>query len=209
MGVFLYAADWRSLDYERAYDACSEDRRRKTDRLARPEDKCRSVAAERLLAAACRAAGFGEPPLCFSQGEHGKPAFAGQGPCFNLSHAGDFVLCAVSDGAVGCDIETVRPIDRAVADRFFHPDEIALLGAAPPDEQTALFYRLWTRKESYLKATGEGMSRPLSSFAVLPVPRLPDGGHWYFKEFSWDGYAVSLCSASDPAATRLEILKIR
>ena len=87
---------------------------------------------------------------------------------FNLSHAGTRALLAVSIGRdVGVDIERERPIDvLAVARRYFARDEYRALVALPEDLRVRAFYRVWTRKESYIKARGDGLSASLSSFVV-------------------------------------------
>lgn len=53
-----------------------------------------------------------------------------------------------------------------MAKRFFAADEYAELIQLPNDQQTQAFYRIWTRKEAFIKAIGEGLSHPLDSFSV-------------------------------------------
>ena len=80
-----------------------------------------------------------------------------------------YVVCsAVSDHDVGVDCETVREIDyEALSKRFFtQPEYERIKGAADPADE---FFRIWTKKESYVKFTGEGFSRPLSSFDVADI----------------------------------------
>ena len=106
--------------------------------------------------------------LQFSYGEKGKPYLQGEGmPFFNCSHAGDLVLCAVSDREIGCDIEVCGKSGAKIAKRFFQPAEQQWIQAADPKEQPGIFCELWTRKESFLKACGQGLSLPMNSFSVL------------------------------------------
>jgi len=102
----------------------------------------------------------------FRVGPNGKPALAdtAEDVRFNLSHAGDYALIAVTLGRdVGVDIEQVRPIDVAtLAKRFFSPLEARKLLALPHEA----FFRCWTRKESYIKALGTGLSFALDRFSV-------------------------------------------
>ena len=67
---------------------------------------------------------------------------------------------------VGVDVEEARPGREflSIAESFFAPDEVAVFQRLPTSEQTAAFYRAWTRKEAYLKAIGTGLS--FSSTAV-------------------------------------------
>src|SRR5688572_20859640 len=87
---------------------------------------------------------------------------------FNLSHAGERALIAVSLGReVGVDIEEVRPIESlTLADRFFAPAEFRAIEALSPAARTDAFFRCWTRKEAFIKAHGAGLSAPLDSFEV-------------------------------------------
>lgn len=103
-----------------------------------------------------------------------KPRLDGAYPIeFNLTHSGDHALVAVSRGpAVGIDVEQVKTdFDlRALAARFFSRYESASLFQLPPDAQVEAFFRIWTRKEAFLKARGDGLSLPLAEFDVSLEP---------------------------------------
>ena len=92
---------------------------------------------------------------------------------FNLSHTRGMVSCAMGSGhALGVDVETCeaeRPLAE-MAERFFAPPEVALVRAARPDGLASVFYRLWTLKEAYIKATGRGLAEPLDRFAFSLDP---------------------------------------
>ena len=104
----------------------------------------------------------------FIRGAHGKPYIKERKDIFfNVSHSGEYVLCAFSDTPVGVDIEKKGKLRLAVAHRFFHAEEIRQLEDIWEEEkQVELFYRLWSVKESFLKYTGEGLSASLSAFRV-------------------------------------------
>ena len=108
---------------------------------------------------------------------HGKPEL--DPPCgvfFNASHSdGLAIIAVVSERLVGVDIERVRPLPDAleVADGFFSCGEIDLLRATPEDSRAEAFLTIWTRKESYVKAVGAGLSVPFDRF---DVSTLDDGG---------------------------------
>lgn len=79
---------------------------------------------------------------------------------FNVSHSGGVALYAIAlNRRVGIDLEELRPMPNAaqLAQRFFTKKEYAQLLAQPPEQQELAFFRGWTRKEAYLKATGEGL----------------------------------------------------
>ncbi|MGP3698988.1 4'-phosphopantetheinyl transferase family protein [Rhodobacter sp. NSM] len=109
--------------------------------------------------------------IAFRYNRFGRPGLPG-GPSFNLSHCGAraaLVLCPTA--AVGVDIETIRPIERAVATRFFAPAELRDLEALSGAAWDEAFFRLWTRKEAFLKAVGTGLDTPLASFEVTADDR--------------------------------------
>ncbi|MBK3496766.1 4'-phosphopantetheinyl transferase superfamily protein [Viridibacillus sp. YIM B01967] len=97
---------------------------------------------------------------------YGKPFLSGY-PSFqyNISHSGEYVVCAVHDEEVGVDIEKVGPFDLQLAMGFFTEEEYRDLLNAKEDGIHA-FYDIWTLKESYIKAIGKGLSFPLNSFNV-------------------------------------------
>jgi 4'-phosphopantetheinyl transferase len=107
--------------------------------------------------------------LLFQYTSHGKPFIERCGIEFNLSHSGDWVLFAFSSSAeIGVDIEHTRPMPdmRDVAKQNFAAAEFAHWEATPEQDRPDAFYRCWTRKESFIKAIGEGLSCPLDSFEV-------------------------------------------
>jgi 4'-phosphopantetheinyl transferase len=107
--------------------------------------------------------------LRFEYGPHGKPALPGAIE-FSLSHAGDLLAVAVGvDRAVGVDVEksASSPDILALARRYFCPDEYRWLLAREGADQTDQFFRIWTRKEAYLKARGVGIGAISSCPSVL------------------------------------------
>jgi len=92
---------------------------------------------------------------------------------FNLSHSEDTALYAFARGRqVGVDLEMIRPspAHRAIARRFFAPEEVQRLETAPPDEFTAAFVACWVRKEACLKAVGAGLALPMREVVVPARP---------------------------------------
>jgi 4'-phosphopantetheinyl transferase len=121
--------------------------------------------------------------LQFSYEPRGKPGLTdscgGEGLRFNLSHSQDLALFAVTcDRAIGIDLEQIRPLSdtEQLAQRFFSPREYAAICASPPPQKQATFFRYWTCKEAYLKATGEGIAR-LKQIEVVLAPEASPSLH--------------------------------
>jgi 4'-phosphopantetheinyl transferase len=95
---------------------------------------------------------------------------------FNVSHSNGIVLFAVTrDCEIGVDLEQTRGIPEMleIAQQFFCPGETSKLRSLPVHQRERAFYQCWTRKEAYIKATGEGLSIPLNSFQVTLGPDDP------------------------------------
>ncbi len=109
----------------------------------------------------------------FDYGRYGKPGMAGLE--FNLSHSADLALLAVSrDRPVGIDLEWLKPVDdlEKLTARFFTAGEHQRIIQVPAADRPLAFFRTWTAKEAYLKATGEGIGQ-LKSLEVWVQPRQP------------------------------------
>lgn len=111
-------------------------------------------------------------PCLHCGGPHGKPVLEGEPGerlAFNLTHSHDVAAVAVTAGVeVGLDVErrdAARDLDR-LARATLAPDEQERLDALPPAERARAFFDAWTRKEALLKATGEGIFRPLREVRV-------------------------------------------
>ncbi|WP_182300400.1 4'-phosphopantetheinyl transferase family protein [Cohnella cholangitidis] len=86
---------------------------------------------------------------------------------FNLSHAEDYVTCIFDSSEIGIDIEYMRDFEySSIANRYFTRNENAFVSEQGDENKLTAFYRIWTQKESYLKATGSGLSTPLDSFEI-------------------------------------------
>ena len=159
--------------------AClAADEQRRAERFAREMDRRRFIvshAAQRTILA--QHLGIAPVDVTLTCRLGGKPELAtstGKLPLrFNLSHSGELALVALTlEQEVGVDVEHVRPsIDASgIVERFFAAGERAVWRTLPEHEQTAAFFRCWTRKEAYLKARGIGLSSGLDRFEVSFAP---------------------------------------
>jgi len=95
---------------------------------------------------------------------------------FNLAHSHNLALYAITrHQELGVDIEAIRPMDdkEQMAQRFFSAAEYTTLVSLPEEQKLVGFFNCWTRKEAFLKATGEGLTRPLDQFNVSLTPGVP------------------------------------
>jgi 4'-phosphopantetheinyl transferase len=167
-------------------------------RFAFAETRLAFIAAHALTRAALAAAtGAGVAEFGFAAAPHGKPeALLGGvavGVAFNLSHTDGAVGVAVAAERLplGFDLEPLaRRAPLEVAHRFFTAGEIAWLDALPSARRGEGFFRLWTLKEAFIKATGKGLTQDLSSFwfafdppAIRFAPEVGERGEdWHFAQ---------------------------
>lgn len=155
----------------------SSEEAARAKRFLQPGHGNRFVAARgrlrQLLGASC---GCDAAAISFDVAAHGKPTLCTAGGTiepihFNLTHSGDVGAVALCRSAeVGIDIERIRTVGERLARRYFADPEVAALDALPEPERLPAFFRCWTRKEAFLKATGEGIRRGLDSFVVTVRP---------------------------------------
>ncbi len=188
------------------------EERARADRFVFAEHRMRFVVAHgllRSLLAAYRNAAPGA--LRFDEGPYGKPSLAGgAGPRFSLSHSEDGIAVALArDADVGVDIERMRAMkDRDdLVGRFFSDGEKDAYFALPLARREQAFFRLWTRKEAFVKGIGLGFSRPLGSFTVnAEVPARIDAAEaapWCLHHLSpGDGFVGALAVGAASSSLR-------
>ncbi len=181
----LYLADIRQLMQHEA-DALAlltPERRAEAARIKPEQDRLHCIAAGLLLR---RVLGVtADEDVC--RNAYGRPELAGEGPCFNLSHGGNYAVLAVFRSPVGVDIEPIgEKIPIAIPRRYLQPDELAWLERETTPER---FAWLWTRLESALKADGRGFGLERRDFSVLN-----SGMPWRLETFLHDGHCIS-CAA--------------
>ncbi len=137
--------------------------------------------------------GVRERELEIAIGAHRKPYVVGHTDIqFNLSHSGDYVLAVLAPVEVGCDIQRIEENERQeqITARFFTAEEQAAYASGVG------FYRIWARKESWIKCDGSGMTQDLRDFSVVADGRCSSqiaGRH--FAEVRLDGYELAVCYA--------------
>jgi 4'-phosphopantetheinyl transferase len=161
-------------------------------RFRADKDRDLYIAAHALTRALL--AHIGEKPAAawqFAETEKGKPEII-DNECnleFSLSHTAGLVVCAASHFPVGIDTESRdrKKVQADMARTILAPSELALLTAYPFDRQSEVILQLWTLREAYVKATGQGISFPREDFAFTldpPVIHFVDKNLWVDWQFS-------------------------
>jgi 4'-phosphopantetheinyl transferase len=213
--VQLWRVDLEAIRADEALwqEILSSDEKNRAARFHFPADRQRFVAARAHLRKILAAYLDLDPTsLNFSYSTKDKPlltgAHAASGISFNVSHSGGIALYAFNlRREVGVDVEQIRrDFDvEPLARRFFSAREWEQLAAWPKLERVDAFFRCWTRKEAYIKATGDGLSLPLSQFdvsldagetiALLATrPDAEEAERWSLREVpGGEGYCAALC----------------
>jgi len=212
---------WLSAEEQRRADAFQSENHRRDYQLAHAALRwvlggCLGMTAAQVQ---FQAGSFGGNGMYGKSAERIKPALAlhaGQGLRFNLSHTRHAALIAVAVGLeVGIDIEWERPLDdlSEMARSVMSDQELHRWAAIRLEDQQRAFYRVWTRKEAYLKAIGLGLYRNLQDVTVpvtadflgdalgseqnvqdVSADEETNEGPWRVRDVSVDeGYSAAIC----------------
>jgi 4'-phosphopantetheinyl transferase len=123
-----------------------------------------------------------------------KRPFVEGGLDFNISHAGELVVCVMSDTTrVGIDIEKIVPLELAAYRQQMTSTEWADISGA--DDPICAFYHYWTRKEAAIKADGRGMGIPLQEVRLCGDSAWIEGQEWHLQPLPVAaGYACCLAT---------------
>lgn len=160
----------------------NESQKEKAMKYKNEIDQIRSLASSYLVNS------LSNEPLLFN--DMGKPFFE-NGPYFNISHSGKYIVMAVSNKEVGVDIEENVEKNMSSLIRIFNEAEAKMI------KEHADFYYLWCAKESLIKCIGSSISH------VKEIPSLPlnglktyKGNDYQSKTFVYDKHIVSITRES-------------
>lgn len=192
----LFITDTEKIDLRYA-GLLEDERQKKVQRLRLVDDKKRCIAAGLLLRHFfCN--------LQIVKNKNGKP-YVKNGQFFNISHSGEYVLFALSDSEVGCDIERVHYADsEKIGKTVFIENEMKLLLSSK--DRLGVFFDLWTKKESLLKCMGEGFHRSAKSVDVCSDVFEEKGKSYFLKTWNFSDYTVSVCSLKDDFPKYIEFI---
>ncbi len=171
--VRLYALDSGELDEAALARFAAPLDAAETARAARfvfDKHRRRFIAAHGFLREVlARELGRQPAALDFEFGQQGKPRVKHADLHFSLTHTGEHALVAVGSFELGLDAEEIRAtrVDAALARRVMTAAEFETWSKAPCEDQVLAFFRLWSAKESVMKACGQGMSLGPDKFAVF------------------------------------------
>ncbi|MCL6604782.1 MAG: 4'-phosphopantetheinyl transferase superfamily protein [Paenibacillus sp.] len=187
----------------------SLERKVTSSRFKREDDLRRSLIGDimvRLLAMDIE--GLRNDEISFEKGVFGKPRLQNMREDwdFNISHSGNWIVGIVGRKGhrVGIDIQKMGAgdVNPSLARYSMSEHELQEYLSLSPEEKKPFFYELWTRKESYLKMEGIGITIPLGSVfsedsLMHPESLSRKNGKpaYYFKQYSLDSsYKLSACS---------------
>lgn len=138
----------------------------------------------------------------------GKPYLKNSELYFNVSHSGEYLAIAISESPVGIDIQKEKVIRDGMYRKMIQPSEKVLIG----EERQRDFLRLWTLKESFVKAEGKGLRIPMKDYYFEKKNGcyfVNYGGQkavWTFniEETLMSGYFISVCGLEPEVSWHIE-----
>lgn len=180
--VHIWRIDLDRPEFEMQHLAAtlSQDEVARAERFYFEQHRQRFIAGRGILRCILgRYLGIQPQQVEFSYQFRGKPVLAdtlaASKLSFNLSHSQGLAVCAVNcHRSIGIDLEYIRLIAdvETLAKRFFAVREYDLVRSLPTSQQQEVFFRYWTCKEAYLKATGAGLVQ-LEQIEVFLTPGEP------------------------------------
>ncbi len=206
----LYYTGCGEVDEAGECSLFSDYSREKLSQLRSPTLRKQMIAAELLLMRGMRRTGYSaEFPLHILTNQFGKPYIPDSAVHFSISHSGERVCCALSDHEIGLDVQEIVEPREAMLRRCFSEREQQFVRES--DRPAAVFTRLWCLKESYVKATGLGLSHRLDSLALdLTEPvSLPSDARARFWVWEDAGFQTALCTLDgcDPKPEQIEYIE--
>lgn len=190
----LYIGSIQNLsneDFNLYYSKASIQRKEKIDAFRFINDSKLSLMAEMLLRYALKENKLNED-INYLYNENKKP-YLKDNIYFNLSHSGDYAICAISENEVGCDIEKIKDVNLKIAKRFFYEEEYNNVL-----KDNKLFFRYWTLKESYLKAKGIGIKGLDNAKIDIESSTINNDNKYHLYELNIiDGYNIALCLSNN------------
>lgn len=163
--VWTLADESRATDSPSTWSLLSDSEKRRAWQFIHPEDRLTYIAGRSAIRQLTgHQLGTDPRAVRIISGPFGKPCIASDEAAapfwFNISHSrGEVMIATATSTPVGIDLQWMDPNRDAqrIADRFFRSEEARYLSGLAEPQKTFAFYRMWVRKEAYLKAVGTGI----------------------------------------------------
>lgn len=146
--LFTKTTDISQEEYNAAYNRLSPSRKAHVDKMKKTQDKIRSLAASILIEKLLKENNYKNYQLL--NGDNGKPYLENSDLFVSISHSDEGVVCAISETAVGIDIEKIKPVTKKFINYVCNDKESEYI-LANLEESPQRFFTVWTAKEAYLK----------------------------------------------------------
>ncbi|MEB9613531.1 4'-phosphopantetheinyl transferase superfamily protein [Bacillus cereus] len=208
----------KNINKEKLYTllaSVSDEKRERISRFYKSEDALRTLLGDILARyIICKKLTIKNHEIKFRINKYGKPFIINfDHTHFNISHSGDWIVGCCGTSSMGIDIERIEAIDINIAKQFFSSKEYNTLQLKSPLKQECFFYELWTLKESYIKAIGQGLSIPLDSFTInfdenrIDNLNSSNSNTYYFKQYDIDKtYKMALCATEHKLPDSVKII---
>lgn len=155
--MYKRLGEFSDLQAAAVYGDLSHSRKQRIDSFKKTDDKKRSLLGEYLIKRLLKEK-YGIENAVIEAAENGRP-FLRDIPLFiSISHSYEIVACAISENAVGIDVELPKPINNRLIDRVCTFEEKEYVLGGDNSEIITRFYEIWTGKEAYFKAKGTGIT---------------------------------------------------
>lgn len=210
--IHVWYADLYRLETTHFFSLLSQDEKDKAARFIFEQDRVRYITRRGILRSLLGSyLGIEPDQIRFDYSHNNKPAladkYAHSAVYFNQSCSERMAVFAFTSGCeIGIDIEYIRDVPEMeqIFERFFSRRENEVFQILSDNMRKEAFFNCWTRKEAFIKATGDGLSRPLNTFDVSLVPGEParlleieqcseEANLWFMNDLKViPGYAASL-----------------
>jgi len=176
---------------QHALSLCSAKCQMRVERIRKKEKQSQSITAGLLLRYCLLKSGYDDSDISLSEGA--KPYIEGDPIYFSLSHSGEYAACITDENPVGIDIQRIVKIKDRTLTRFCTEKEAEYLSKSKDADTDAV--KLWTLKESYLKASGCSTAEAFAAEFSFDNNGDITGPSGFDFELSYEinGYVVAVC----------------
>ncbi|WP_394750385.1 4'-phosphopantetheinyl transferase family protein [Spongiimicrobium salis] len=180
---YTFCKKLSNYEYTRAISLLPIMMQRRARRYHRWQDSHAYLYGKLLLKYGLRQLGKDDSLMTMRKSKQGKPYFEDDSLSFNISHSGEYIVCAISHchyKTIGIDIEEMKPVVFTDFDSVWSPQEKKEINSIEK------FYRFWTRKEAIVKADGRGLSIPLKTIDTTKLTVVVNNNTYYLSELEID-----------------------